>query len=85
MNINPKILSIPPYISTSWKNIASLHVDTQNPTLVLIVTLLNGTCIEVPQLAPDTIEMIFRAHAHFLELEEKSLAVIKNWEKNLSK
>ncbi len=50
MKINNQILSIPPYISTSWKNIASLHVESQDSTIYLVVTLLSGARIEIPQL-----------------------------------
>jgi len=69
MKINSKILSIPPYLSTSWKNIASLHVENQYPHLVLIVTLLNGTRIQVPHLELAMIESIFSAHAEHIEQE----------------
>jgi hypothetical protein len=73
MKINSKILSIPPFISTSWKNIASLHIESQLSTLILVVTLLNGVRIEVPHLEPVMIETIFATHARFLEHEEKGL------------
>lgn len=72
MKINPKILSVPPYISTSWKNIASLHVENHHPTLVLVITLLSGARIEVPHLEPVMIESIFTAHARYMEQEEKA-------------
>jgi hypothetical protein len=71
MKINPQILSIPPYISTGWKNIASLHVERGLDFFVLIVTLLNGARIEVPHLEPSMIEAAFAAHARFLEQEDK--------------
>lgn len=73
MKINSKILSIPPFISTSWKNIASLHVENQLATIILVITLLNGVRIEVPHLERAMIEMIFAAHARFLEQEEKGM------------
>jgi len=72
MRINHKILSIPPYISTSWKNIASLHIDNQETALVLIITLLNGTSIQVPNLEAPIIEAIFGAHAKFMEQEQNT-------------
>lgn len=71
MKINSKILSIPPFISTSWKNIASLHLENQEDTLILIITLNSGAKIEVPHLQGPMIETIFAAHARFLEQEEK--------------
>lgn len=71
MKINPKILSIPPYISTSWKNIASLHIENQSSMIVLVVTLLSGARIEVPHLEPAMMEAVFAAHARFMEQEER--------------
>lgn len=74
MKISPKILSIPPYISTSWNNIASLHLENQSNNDVLIITLHSGARIEVPNLEAPLIETIFSAHVHYLELEEKAVA-----------
>ena len=71
MKISPQILSIPPYISTSWKNIASLHLENQSGEDVLVITLHSGARIEVPQLEVSLIETIFLAHIQYLELEEK--------------
>lgn len=71
MKFNHKILSIPPYISTSWKNIASLHMESHPSTLVLVVTLHSGARIEVPHLDRPVIEAIFSAHTHYMEQEEK--------------
>ena len=73
MKISPKILSIPPYISTSWKNIASLHLENQSNNDVLIITLHSGARIEVPSLETSLIETIFAAHIHYLELEEQAV------------
>ncbi len=69
MRINYKILSIPPYISTTWKNVASLHVEQDNDVLLLIVVLLNGQRIEIPNLEGPVIEGIFQAHGKFMEQE----------------
>ncbi len=74
MKINPKILSIPPYISTSWKNIASLHIENQSSMIILVVTLLSGARIEVPHLDQAMMEAVFAAHARFLEHEERPQA-----------
>lgn len=69
MKINLKILSIPPYISTAWKNVASLHVESRNAILILVVVLLNGTHIEIPGMDPGVIKAVFNAHANFIESE----------------
>lgn len=71
MNINAKILSIPPYISTSWKNIASLHVQRVAAGDLLIITLISGARIEVPHIDSSLIEAIFTAHAEHINHEEK--------------
>ncbi len=69
MKINSNILSIPPYVSTSWDNVASLHVDIER--LMLVVTLNNEISIEVPHLEPITIESIFAIHAERLDMQQK--------------
>ena len=63
MKINSKILNIPPFISTSWDNIGSLHMKGS----VLVLVLNNGETVQVPGLAPSTVELIFAAHAASLE------------------
>jgi len=68
MKINKEILSVPPYISTSWSNIASLF--TQND--VLIVILKNAIKIEVPDLDTTILQAIFDTHAQVLESNSKS-------------
>lgn len=69
MKITMKTLSLPPFISTSWDNIASLHVDNNQ---TLIVTLHSGTKIEIPSLEPHIIDKIFTTHTSYLEQEKVS-------------
>jgi len=63
MKITSKILSIPPYISASWETIASVHMDGT----ILIVTLYNGSHMEVPGLDGESLNQIFQAHSNYLE------------------
>lgn len=72
MNISAKILSIPPYVSTSWKNIASLHVQRTSAGDVLILTLTSGARIEIPHIDAELINRIFAAHAEYITYEEKN-------------
>lgn len=65
MKITPKLLSIPPYISTSWKNIIALHVRNEE----LIISLSDGEVIKIPDLSADTINSIFLAHSSYIEHE----------------
>lgn len=78
MRINNKLLSIPPYISTSWKNIASLYLDVKDAQNILVIVLAQGTSIEIPHLEGAAIEAIFQAHAKFSEMEQSSKAPQRN-------
>ncbi len=70
MIINPSLLSIPPYISTSWEQIAFLHVETDEKGLLLVISMTNQEKIKIPALPQKILEMIFLAHAHFLHNQE---------------
>ena len=63
MKITDKIISIPPYISTSWDKIDSLYMKD----LELVISLKDSTTISIPHLSAEIIEEIFAAHAAFLE------------------
>ena len=67
--INHKILSLPPYISTSWNNINTLHMKEIEGVPTLVVVLHNGSTIEIPNLEPALVEQVFAAHGTFLEQE----------------
>lgn len=69
MKINHKVLSIPPFLSTSWKNVASLRLK---PDGRLSIALVDGKEVEVPGLQPIVIEAIFAAHERFLETDPAS-------------
>ena len=63
MKINKKILSLPPYISTSWTNVESLHMEHTS----LIISLYNGESVSIPDIKPELLESIFDGHASFIE------------------
>ena len=67
MKINNKILSIPPYITTSWKNVVSLHVESRNSQPILIIGISNGSLIEVPNLDENIIKIIFKTYEKTIE------------------
>lgn len=69
MKVNYKILSIPPYISTSWRNVSSLHVEYRNEQPILNIVLTNGQKIDIPGLDSPVIEGIFGVHEKFMEQE----------------
>ncbi len=65
MKITNKMISIPPYLSTSWKNVHTVHMTDG----VLVVTLSDGEAVFVPDLTLQEIDLIFKAHAAYLELQ----------------
>lgn len=67
MQISPKILNIPPYLSTTWDNIAALKTAVEGDTYILHVTLKTGESIKIPDLDQPTIKAIFKAHAEAIE------------------
>lgn len=67
MEINKKILSIPPYISTSWNQVTSLYVKEEAGKPVLMVALNTGSIVEVPHQSEKTIGAAFQAHAESLK------------------
>ena len=67
MKINKDILSLPPYISTSWNNIVSLFSQANS----LIIILDDGSKIAVPNLDSDTMQTIFTTHIQILESKAK--------------
>jgi len=69
MRINLKVLNIPPYISTSWKNIAALKAVEKADEYSLIVTLVDGSQTEVPHLQKQIVDAIFATHAQVYDME----------------
>lgn len=72
IKITEKILSIPPYISTSWSRIASLHIKGN----ILAITMTDGETVHVPNLNTETLQSIFQHHA--LSLEKEPLSSSEN-------
>jgi hypothetical protein len=70
MKINERILSIPPYISTSWDNVASIRINEEN---ALEITLHVGTKVVVFNLSTDLLETIFHYHVKSMELADENL------------
>lgn len=63
IKITEKMLSIPPYLSTSWSHITALHIKGG----VLAITLADGDTVNIPNLSRDTLDTIFQHHALHLE------------------
>lgn len=71
MKIGDKILSLPPYLSTPWKNVVALRLESSAYGPLLIVDLATGGRVEVPNLDRTTIEKIFDIHSTIFEEARK--------------
>ncbi len=79
--INQKILSLPPYISTSWKNINTLHIKEVENQKILVVVLNTGSKVEIPHLSKELLDEVFAIHEKYLEQEtETSDTTAKQYE-----
>lgn len=67
MKITPSILSIPPYISTSWNNITAIYLQKKGTKSILTIALQDGITVELPKLEEKDIDSIFEAHSKFFE------------------
>ncbi len=70
MKITPTILSIPPYLSTTWNNIAALRIESGS---TLVVTLQNGTEVEVPNLEQGYLDAVFEAHTRYGGVQDSNV------------
>lgn len=75
MKINEKIISIPPYLSTTWESVSSLHLKNN----FLVFTLLDGEPISIPDLSKEMIDHIFSIHANYMESEAMAEKVTENF------
>jgi hypothetical protein len=69
IKITQKILSIPPYLSTSWSQVIALHGKEG----FLAVTLVTGDTVQLEGLSPEILQAIFFYHAIYLEQESAPL------------
>jgi hypothetical protein len=63
MIINKQILSIPPFISTSWKDVELLLSDGHS---TLNIYLKNGTLVKISNLLKEDLDLIFKVHQDIL-------------------
>src|SRR5277367_5980361 len=77
IRITPKILSIAPYVSTTWKNILSLHIEVRASVPILILSLSGGIRIHIPGMDKEMIRAIFLAHANYADAETRQTQPLK--------
>lgn len=68
MKINNKFFSIPPYISTQWNHVKTLHMKGSS----LVVSLTDGNVVDIPGLETATLNNIFDVHAAVMEHEDSN-------------
>ena len=74
MKINDKVLSLPPYISTSWQNISSIFCPNEH---VLEIQLITGIIVRIPMNDKKIIDLIFHHHVQYLENKENKPQIQK--------
>jgi hypothetical protein len=63
ITISEKLISIPPYVSTTWAQVSALQtIDNQ-----LHILLKGGQKVVIPDLTAEQIDEIFKHHTAFLE------------------
>jgi hypothetical protein len=67
VKISTKSINIPPYISTHWRNVESLHTSDG----LLLISLKSGDTVYVPNLTEEQTATIFKAHGEFLEQQDQ--------------
>lgn len=68
IRISDKIISYPPYISTTWENVKSLNIETfQSGIECLVITLNDGYKVKIPELDEKLLQMIFAAHLRYID------------------
>lgn len=78
MQIDSRIISIPPYISVHWDQVVLLQTEAIDNELVLILQLKEGNLIRIPHLGTKVINHIFEQHKNFLHNSQKKRSEQKN-------
>lgn len=64
--ITDKFLSLPPYISVSWREVAFVKSEGE----FMLISLKTGEICKIPNLTEQEKTLIFECHRHFLEQPE---------------
>lgn len=72
MIITPHILSIPPHLSTPWKNIAALRTIPEKPGFFTLEAILRqGGSVHIEHMDLPSLEAVFQAHARYGSADDK--------------
>ena len=72
MKIDSKILSIPPYVSVTWDQIALIQTEMDDAFMILVLHLRDGKEIKIPHLDFSLLEQVFECHRKYLEQKNES-------------
>lgn len=75
VKITDKLISIPPYLSTSWTSVA--HIRTAGDRLVF--TMKDGESISIPGFPDPLVKQVFECHIQYLESEMTARSLPKNF------
>ncbi len=68
LKITDQILCIPPYISTSWDQVLLIQAEEEKEGgHLLILHLIEGKTVSIPQLDAAVIDLVFEFHQKYLE------------------
>lgn len=69
VKISDKLICIPPYISTTWDQVCFLQSEheLENKKMTLILHLIDGKVVNIPNLDTSIIDIAFSAHTQHLE------------------
>lgn len=68
MKINSNVISIPPYITTSWENVNVINVEIdKDKKKILIISLESGDQIKIPELSDEDIHNVTSSFESFIE------------------
>ncbi|NGX61392.1 MAG: hypothetical protein K940chlam9_00877 [Chlamydiae bacterium] len=69
VKIDEKMICVPPYISTTWEQVAFLQSeeDADAATFTLAIHLREGKAVRIPHLDASLIDIAFAAHIKYLE------------------
>jgi hypothetical protein len=84
VKIDDKLICIPPYISAMWEQVTFLQSeeDPESHLFTLIIHLIDGKEVRIPNLDSSLIDIAFSSHIKFLEKKSSSQTRPKAQEDN---
>jgi hypothetical protein len=81
IKISDKIISYPPYVSTTWENIKSLRTEPSSTGQeFLVITLSDGYRVKIPDVEPKLKDLIFNTHLNFIEQKNEPASPLPSFD-----